>query len=387
MSLLLTADLALPERDRLLDPARVRLPIEASSIEVVRCKYRVGESLRVLYRVATADGERLITVRASAGLAPRWWTFPDDRRLPNIAELMAPADDVVALVAGRSWTHSEVAEYAPERSLTVRAVDADGRAVAYVKHLPPGARDIDALAERYDHVCRALRVVGGVGAPRSLGRSAELGLVALAPVPGVRWTDLPAGHLPATAELMGRAIAALHGVPAPAGTPTFERLAPARLRRSAAVLAAARPDVAGEVGLVVDRLIASIPADEPVLLHGDCHPKNVIVDGDRLALIDLDQAGTGAAAADTGSLRARLRVATIIGGSGAGDEATLVDAFAAGYAAERGRPTTRSDDWHTAAALVAEQAVRAVNRLRPDVLAHLPEIVDAAHSLVPGRST
>src|ERR1044072_1869739 len=77
---LLAPDPALPMRDELLAP-------DSPDVEVVRCKYRVGESLRVLYR----RQDQLLTVRATADGRCRWWRFPDDRRLDRIGEVTAPS--------------------------------------------------------------------------------------------------------------------------------------------------------------------------------------------------------------------------------------------------------------------------------------------------------
>src|SRR5262245_47639405 len=186
---------------------------------------------------------------------------------------------------------------------------------------------------------------------------------------------------------MGRAIAALHGVGAPAGTPPFRRLGPDRVEGAAAVLMRARPDVAVAVRELARRLAATRREGDSVLLHGDCHPKNAIVDGDRLALIDLDQAGTGAAAADVGSLLARWRVGRIVGSEEPATGSHVADVFLAGYSTRRAPPSAAAIDWHTAAALVVEQAVRAVNRVRLDVLVHLPAVLDTAADLLPRRAS
>jgi len=377
----LASDSAVPLRDTLLDPTTAPVPIDAAAVEVIRCKYRVGESLRVLYRCATSTGERFVTVRATAGRAPRWWMFPDDRRLPGIDALLAPSPAMVAMARRRAWVRSEVVEYAPERSITVRAVDADGNAIAYVKQYAAGDRDVDALAARYDHVARAL---GASGVPRPLGWASTSGVLALETAPGTRCADLAPVAAPSSA-LMGRAIAAFHEVPVLAGTPPFGRLGPRRVERSAEVLAMARPDLAPAARDLARRLATTRLDGTPVMVHGDCHPKNAIVDGDRLTLIDLDQAGRGAAAADIGSLLARVRVVGITGGDPT-TAAQLADAFLAGYASQRALPDRAAIRWHTAAALVVEQAVRAVNRVRPDVLAHLADVLGAAADLLPPGS-
>jgi hypothetical protein len=359
MTALLAPDPALPQRDELLCPA-------ATGVEVVRCKYRVGESLRVLYRT----GDRLVTVRVRAGERPRWWVFPDDRRLRGIAELMAPTAELRAL-AGRPWVTSEVAEYAPERSLTVRALDGSGRATAYVKLYAPGFRDVAALARR----CRD--VAAGASAPAPLGWHGDVLILDVAP--GRRWADIPTAEAVGVVGRLGAEIARVHGVSPAPGTPVFERFGATRIGGAVAAVAAARPDVAAALGAVRCRLSRQPPSGgHPVLLHGDCHPKNALDDSARLTLIDLDQAGTGPPAADIGSFLARLRVGTVTGLHTAVDEGALAAAFLAGYARHRAVPSCRDLAWHTAAALVAEQAVRAVNRVRPAVLARLADVVDAA---------
>jgi aminoglycoside phosphotransferase len=370
----LAPDDAIPERDALLGGDPTMLPIPTSNVDVVRCKYRVGESLRVVYR---CDGGQLVSVRAGAGQPPRWWVFPDDRRLPRIAELLAPGRALRA-ASGNAWVRSDVAEYAPERSITVRARDVDGRIVAYAKQYAPGTRDVAALARRYDSVARHL----GGGSPRALGRCGDV--LVLEAIAGRPWADIPSAEADAVVHRLGRAIAAMHGAAVPMGTPAFDRLAPARLIASGEAIARARPDVGGAVGRIVGCLVVAMVDEPSVLLHGDCHPKNAIVDGDRVALIDLDQAGTGPAAADIASLLARLCVGTLVGRHAAATEHALADAFLAGYDTVRPLPPATSLRWHVAGALIGEQAIRAVNRVRPDVLAVLPQILTAARDLFPG---
>lgn len=365
----LAPDPVLPGRDALLDPATL-----------VRAKYRIGESLRVVHRA----GGGLVSTRLFPGGRVERWTFPDDRRLRGLADVLAPAPDVAAVAgpAGDRWVAGEVAEYAPERSLTVRAVDRDGAPVAYAKAYAPGTVDVAALADRYAAVAAGLAATGlPVASPRPLGRSADRGLLVLEAMPGERWGDLPPADLAPALRLLGRAVAAVHamGPGAVPGLRPFGRLAPPRIAHSAELVAAARPDLAGPLAAVAAALAAGPPPGDPaVALHGDCHPKNALVAGGRLALVDLDQAGTGPAGADVGSLLARLRLAVLVGDAGPTDERRLAAAFLDGYAAVRTPPPVASLAWHTAAALVAEQAMRAVNRVRRRVLPVLDQVVAAA---------
>jgi Ser/Thr protein kinase RdoA (MazF antagonist) len=184
---------------------------------------------------------------------------------------------------------------------------------------------------------------------------------------------------------LGAALAALHKLPPPDSLPLFKRLEADRLERAARVIEVARPDLSMLVRRLAGRL-CSRPGDagdlrQPVCLHGDVHPKNALLRGDSLTLIDLDLSGAGTAAADLGSLLAALSYKRLVGllSPDAGRE--LADAFLAGYAAMRALPSDTSLRWHTAAALLAERALRAISRIRPEGLQHLEEILVEAERL------
>jgi aminoglycoside phosphotransferase (APT) family kinase protein len=408
------ADPVLPARDLLLDPDAAgdhlgRLlgrdldgrSLEGRSLdgrslegcELVRVKYRIGESLRVTYRTGPSQlwtvrafrgGDSAAAARKAAGavhdpeLDAVWWPFPADRRLRDLAAVLRPAPDLAALAPG--WAASELVEYSPERAATFRAVDATGRAVGYAKAYAPGTVDVTERAGRYRRIAGVL-AAGGIGAPLPLGVSAERTVLLMAAVPGVQWGELAGPALAGAVHRLGAAIGTLHaaGPDVAAGLPRFGRLDVRRVVHSAQLVALARPDVAGPALRLADRLADGPPPGGPaVVLHGDCHPKNALADGTAIALIDLDQAGTGPAAADIGSLLARLHQD---GGFGT-DDSAVRDAFLTGYRTVRDLPAERSVCWHTAAALVAERAVRAVNRVHLPTLDRLGELLAAADDVL-----
>jgi hypothetical protein len=98
-------------------------------------------------------------------------------------------------------------------------------------------------------------------------------------------------------------------------------------------------------------------------------------------MIDFDQGGSGAAAADIGSLlgtfpdisvlHQRL-LSTVWGGSDGVQHCSST--------AQQSRVA-----WYTAAALVAERAIRAVNRVNRPVLAKLPELLGIADAVLAGK--
>lgn len=414
----LAHDPALPRRDDYLDPVRATAAyarsagIVATPIRLVRSKYRIGESLRVVHRIVVDGRHETVTARmfpdrARADAAFRsavdraeraghhdgvtfdptagavWWRFPADRKIAGAGTILHPTTELATSLGLASWRQSTVAEYAPERSLTVRADGPGGRAVGYVKLYAPGTVDVAEYAARYDAAAARLAAcTGSVVVPGVLGCDADL--LALAAMPGDHWHQLAPHHLPGVMHDLGGAIAHFHTTPAVAdGRPLagpFGRLRADRVVHSAELVARARPDVASRILRIAERLAAGPPADEaPVLLHGDCHPKNSLVDGERLVLIDLDQAGVGSSAADIASLLARLHHGVITGQHDLATADRLGDAFLEGYRRVGRLPSRDSLRWHLAAALVAERAIRAVNRVHPVALAALPDLVDLTH--------
>lgn len=398
----LAPDPALPARDAHLDPDWVAARLTALTgrtvrpLQLVRCKYRIGESLRVVHRL-TVDGElatvtgRTFVGGASVTAAHRspaavhdaqhdtvWWWFPDDRRLRGVEDVVHPSAYLAESLGLHHWAATQVAEYAPERSLTVRAADVHDRAIAYVKLYAPGTVDLDAFAARYERGARTFAGDRAVSVPRVLARSGDL--LAITAMPGVAWTALGPTERERGLALLGQAIARFHTTPGDGIAAPFGRLTVRRVVHSAELVAQARPDVAPALAEIARRLADGPPPDDtaPVLLHGDCHPKNSLFDGDRLALIDLDQAGIGSPACDVASFLARLQHGTVLGETTPEEADVQAAAFLTGYAAVRPLPGAAGLRWHLAAALVAERAMRAVNRVNSHALDRLPELVELA---------
>jgi Ser/Thr protein kinase RdoA (MazF antagonist) len=436
---LFAPDEALPARDALLDADYVSAhlgsivgldgPVTFRTCERVRAKYRWGESLRVMYRVAIGGDVHLVSGRAhataaaaldaadrafnalgsasngpgSGGLRPLravsydaarrtvWWAYPYDPRLPMLPHLARPAAELrdSLRLPCAEWSSSELVEYAPERSATFRALDDAGAVLAYVKLYCEGAA-AGHLANIYDAVSTALSAGGApVRVPRALASNTDAGLLALQPMPGLRWDQVATDELAATMRRLGIALGHLHridphDVPA---LPRFDRLLPRRLANSAAFVASVRPDVAELAGALAAGLDRQPPRrdEDDVILHGDVHPKNALADhASGLALIDIDQAGRGSTAVDLGSLLARVRYGALVGEHDAATGAILRASFLDGYGSVAPLPSRAALRWHCAAALLAERALRAVNRVHNAGLAVLPEILAAAVGCLEG---
>ena len=122
----LAPDPAVPQRDALLDPETVG-GLYGAVAERVYAKYRVGESLRVVYRLdgahhvaartfrdgASADAyDRAQAGAVAAGPLPPvlhareldtvFWTFPNDRKLATLT-LLRDGSPVLHELLGRPW--------------------------------------------------------------------------------------------------------------------------------------------------------------------------------------------------------------------------------------------------------------------------------------------
>jgi aminoglycoside phosphotransferase len=410
----LSADPVITSRDALLDPDAVaeqiarfrRHDVTIEWCRLRRAKYRISESLRVVYDVV-ADGHafvmsaRTFTDSAAAfrkappatpvhgmpGIAhdPQtssvWWTVPNDRRLRNLGTLLDPPSRV-RLSSGIDWQHSTLIEYAPERSATVRIHDDQGLVSGYAK----AYRDRDAfdVAAQCNRVAALVALVDGLRTPTALGWARPDRIVVLEPLPGLPWTQLQQRDQPIAVQRFGAALAHVHELPSELSHGPFQRYRSERVRNSAALVGVARPDVAAAAHRLRDQLAAGPPTPTTaVYLHGDVHANNVLFHGDEVNMIDFDQGGTGAASADLGSMLASLMTLRLVNPDAAVEG--LGAAFLDGYSAVRPLPSTAELAWYTAAACVAERAIRAVNRVNLPVLEVLPQVLEMAEATLAGR--
>jgi tRNA A-37 threonylcarbamoyl transferase component Bud32 len=409
----LASDKLMPQRDLLLNDVEVarrlssRLgasgPLAIDSCARLRTKYRVGDSLRVLHRIRVGESEFIVAARTfthgasrrayeraigvavnchpllpvvhDADLDTVFWTFPNDRRIKGLQALTnIPAE--LARLFVPAWTRSRVVAYAPEKCATAQCLDDESNVLAYAKVYQGDE------GRRIFNIYEALRrsassAATGLRLPLAIAYGEAHRMLLLEPIEGERIDDLRGLDMPQGYEKLGAALAALHSLPLPEGLPPSERLGAERLQRAAHIIGQARPDVLSEAHGLADELAARFESkgDAPVCLHGDVHPKNGILRGDGLALIDLDQAASGDAANDLGSLLASLSYKHLSGLLRRARAQSLGDAFLNGYASVRKLPQASQLRWHAAAALLSERALRAVNRVRPEGLDCLHELL------------
>jgi len=161
----LAPDAGVPCRDRLLNVSCVRARLERrlhnqrlDGLMTVKAKYRVGHSLRVVYRVSTASGSTLVTARTFSDPAERvaalarphtarvsplllppvfaepdlgavFWTFPNDRRLDGLDRLLSAVASPLRRLSTSS-VQPALAGYTPEKCAVVAGIGRAGLALA-----------------------------------------------------------------------------------------------------------------------------------------------------------------------------------------------------------------------------------------------------------------
>jgi phosphotransferase family enzyme len=423
-----------------LDSPRARRGrVLACAVEHIR--YKRGQSCLIAYRADTEDaetGERC-EARYSARVWPRgesahrfeksrrgslvvprlgpalfhleplsaiFWAFPNDRKLGNMSALTNPVlleTEILPSVVGAylgagwrlsSWT-SSVVHYVPEHGLTVRARlclghRASDRAIVkevFAKQYPS---DSGRIAFEAMHALWASRTrrQGDLTTARPLAYQPERALLwqeALAGESLARRLDgnaMDAGDWTRVARgLAAFQAARLPGLCANGATDTVERL-----ERACALLAEVLPHQGGRVRALVDALLPgaqALAAGPRATLHGDLHPQNILLGDGGAALIDMDSVSSGPPLADIGSLIAALLARAADGGGSGRSVERGIDTLAESYRAHVPWPAPRADiDWHTAAALVSERAVRCVTRLKPGRLALIDGLLATAERLV-----
>jgi Ser/Thr protein kinase RdoA (MazF antagonist) len=394
----LARDPAVPSRDALLDGAAVARALGIRGCERTYAKYRVGESLRVVHRTASGDHVAGRSFRdpvaACSGAGPHavcapeldavFWRFPGDRRIAALPLLAGPNDALDRLV-GRRCAGTRLVAYAAEQSATAACAGDDERVVAYAKvHAGGGAeremRATEAVHAALGGATARLRVPGLLGYAEAPG--GEGAALALEPLPGRRLDRLPAGERERGLELLGAALATLHGLRPPAER--FRRFAPERLARAVGAIATAYPAAGRPAAEVLAALLGrhGDAAGPDVCLHGDANPRNALLDGDRASLIDLEDIAAGPAAVDLGHVLAGLLCERAAGELPAAGQQRLARAFLRGYAAVAPLPRPETLAWHTAAVVLARRALTAVNRVRADDLRRLDAFLGAAGALL-----
>ncbi|MCB9854223.1 MAG: aminoglycoside phosphotransferase family protein [Phycisphaerales bacterium] len=267
------------------------------------------------------------TILRVSGIQVEAYVFPNDRRLRAVRKFQSRE---AALAAWTRWIASgghafsidadslrrAMIRYVPEKRwvlrLRCRGTDNHGRpgkrSIAVRCTLPSQSADIARL---HRDISQAAHAHGGVRVPQLAGHDADSGIVATEWVRGDDLASLLAND--ASDDVMHMAASAIR---------QFHQL-PVAVRCEFAIgdlqravieatddLAAAAPELGVDLASLREQLVSAgsrIPTMQyTALLHNDLHPRQFRVNGDGIALLDLDRVCRGPAIVDIANFAAQV---------------------------------------------------------------------------------
>jgi len=190
---------------------------------------------------------------------------------------------------------------------------------------------------------------------------------------------------PTSSARVGAQLAALHATPVP-----VSRMAQAEtLRRQphqvGRLLSQVEPAWEPLLARLVRRLDAGaggLAREAAVTLHGDLHPRNILVDGASHAFIDLDDVQLGPAAIELGAWVADALYRAVLDGDAPRQVAPSWRAFLQAYAGAGGCAVDAPLlAWSTAHNLLCQRAYRCVANLKPGRFEAVPALLALADSI------
>ena len=417
---------------------RPETSVEACTVD--RIKYRPRRNLAVSYRLQLRDVqtgqhfEQLVATRfcaagesaqrhakaqlrapapslagpasshvAALDMVAAWW--PNDPKLGVAASLLGAnsqgrhrhvSDALSALTGGRAELVShqlQLAQVVPEHRACAR-VELSFRAgraaplefrTLYVK------TDSEHRGALTHAVMQALhrsaaQADGRLLTPQPILWQGDCGLHWQAALPGTPLLDASPQVGASASMRVGALLAALHSVAVPAPRVVVAQEWLERLGLVAHTLVLVEPRWQRAVRALAGSLAANVKtiATTPnVTLHGDLHPRNVLIDGDRLGLIDLDSVRHGPAIADLGDWIADAVYRALLGGHDVADALVSCRAFLRGYGqATRGHNSEAALAWSTANSLLCQRAWRSVVNLKPGRFALVESLLEVATAIL-----
>ncbi len=408
-------DPALPHLDAGLDAATVsaalapawsayfHTPIDITGGTVTYVRYKPSTSLIVGYRLSASGAgaqpvilgygkmvpadraaDALDRARASAdrksdthvlwleSLSMIFHVFPFDREVHGLRHLMNRNKMKRIARAAISWespairvsgkrTSLSLRRYKPERRVVVAAdlgcVDETTGVVTRLRsHVKAYADDTGARVARITAHVRA-SCPPGVIVPAVLGYDADTRVLFQAEVDG---RPLIENTEEAAWAHTGRALAWLHSLPpSDAGPPTHTIEAALADARSLVEYVRHLDDAV--LGSTIERVVGALEQYVPApiaatTVHGDFHHHQVLVAGDRVALVDWDSAGDGDARLDVGTFLAHATLARLSDAAHTAHLSRATAAYLAAYRSQAGRDIP-SLGWFTALGLARLAAV------------------------------
>lgn len=417
---------------------RPELSVEACAVD--RIKYRPRRNVAVSYRLQLRDAqtgqgiEQLVATRfcaagesakrhakaqhhapapslagpasshvAELDMVAAWW--PNDPKLGVAAGLLGAdsqarhrhvSEALSALTGGRAelFSHQlQLAQVVPEHRACAR-VELSFR-TAPASPLELRTLYVKADSERRGATTHAVmqtlhrsaaQAEGRLLTPQPILWQGDCGLHWQAALPGTPLLDISPQVSAGASMRVGALLAGLHSVAVPTQRVADAREWLARLDLVAQTLGLVEPRWEPKVRALAGSLAASahgFAAAPSVTLHGDLHPRNVLVDGDRLGLIDLDSVRHGPAIADLGDWIADAVYRALLGGHDVADALVSCKAFLRGYGqATQGHNSEAALAWSTANSLLCQRAWRSVVNLKPGRYALVEPLLEVATAIL-----
>lgn len=353
----------------------------------------------------SAAGPAFVRLAALDALTS-WW--PNDAKLEtprlltdeNLMHERVLPEVVHALTAGQGTLTShrvDIVQYVPEHRLCARVrlrwrTRGDGAAeqerIVYAKaNREASGADVHAVMRAVE--ASSAWSAGRLRTPRSLLWQPAHGLHWQQGLPGEALLDAEPQVSPAFAAAVGLQLAALHRVSAP-----IERiLSRADVAHRPAEVAAVLGEVDATWKPALARLTKALAHGSTareysaVTLHGDLHPRNVLLEGQHLSIIDLDSVRRGPALLDLGAWIADALYRALLQGAAPARATASWQAFVAGYAAGGGEQFDEPQlAWAAAYQLLCQRAWRCVVNLKPGRFALAPQLIALTEAILRARS-
>lgn len=322
------------------------------------------------------------------------WSFPNDRKMKGLASItdtevlreeLLPA--IIREHWGGTWSidsvsHS-IASYVPEGRCCVRAVldlrnTMDGQTRSWTLFGKAYCGDRGERGRR--SLQKLWQLAPSFGMPRPVGYQADRKLYWQEAVAGRPLADLAMNRT--TLSMAADAVAALHRTPFQGPYRiTMPDVAVALQKTESQLshaLGAQRVALAATIRLMVEQS-GQIDSDVAATIHRDLHHYNILIDGDRASLIDLDDICIGPPLHDIGSFIARILYQALCDGSPQDDTRQIIATFVDRYRRQVDWPVhDREIAWYTAVALINERVFRRITHLDVEQPAMLERVVALA---------
>ena len=333
------------------------LEVDGAAVAVYAKAYRAGaqEQLRKADTPGGAEGPlgegRIVVPDLSVAVS----VFPNDSRLKSLARL-GNADTESALVRRVFCDQRHLWEgktysirYKPERRYVAR-FDVEGEPEAVLKFYTPHAFTAALRHARLFRSRDLLRI------PMRIGHSKRHSILALEWMGGQLLSDafLDPDFSPASLIRVGAALAEVHVHSHAALTPTTHENEATTLLALSSWLGFLHPPIAARANRLAQQLGTLLSGAPPLYraLHGDFYAKQVLLDRDRVVVLDFDSATAGDPASDLGLFIAHLERGRLRGTVPAHLVEEGTHALLEGYAGSTGRPLPGMWPVYTAAGLL-----------------------------------